>query len=87
LNAEAWDEAERYAQALEDYTRPEPLPWAEFWISWGRALAAYGREPRSTAAVDAVKCVQDEARRIGMLPAMPALRRALAERGSGILRH
>jgi hypothetical protein len=71
LNVEAWDEAERYAQALEDYTRPEPLPWAEFWIGWGRALAAYGRDPRNTAAVDAAKCVVDQAGRIGMLPAIP----------------
>ena len=26
LNAREWDEADRYAQALEDYTRPETLP-------------------------------------------------------------
>jgi class 3 adenylate cyclase/tetratricopeptide (TPR) repeat protein len=77
LNAEAWDEAERYAQALEDYTRPEPLPWAEFWISWGRALAAYGRDPRSPVGLDAVKCILDQAKRIGMLPAIPALQRAI----------
>jgi tetratricopeptide (TPR) repeat protein len=77
LNAEAWDEAERYAQALEDYTRPEPLPWAEFWISWGRALAAYGRDARSTAAVHSVKCVLNQAKRIGMQPALPALQRAI----------
>jgi class 3 adenylate cyclase/tetratricopeptide (TPR) repeat protein len=77
LNAGAWDEADRYAQALEDYTRPEPLPWAEFWIGWGRALAAYGRDPRSAVAAAAVKCVLDQAKRIGMLPAMSALQRAL----------
>jgi hypothetical protein len=34
------DDAERHATALEDYTRPEPLPWAEFFIASGRALAA-----------------------------------------------
>ena len=30
-----WDEAERYAAALKDYTRPEPLPWADFVIARG----------------------------------------------------
>lgn len=77
LNAGAWDEAQRYAQALEDYTRPEPLPWADFWIWWGRALAALGRNPTNPAAVEDVKRVLKEARRIGMRPAIPALQSAL----------
>jgi tetratricopeptide (TPR) repeat protein len=77
LNAGAWDEAQRYAQALEDYTQLEPLPWADFWIWWGRALAARGRNPTNPAAVEDVKRVLKEARRIGMRPAIPALQRAL----------
>jgi tetratricopeptide (TPR) repeat protein len=77
LNAGVWDEAERYSQALEDYTQPEPLPWADFWIAWGRALAAYGRDPTKAGATDDVRRVLKEAQRIGMRPAMPALRRAL----------
>jgi hypothetical protein len=28
-------EVERYAAALEDYTRPEPLPWADFFARAG----------------------------------------------------
>src|SRR5262245_17801740 len=55
LNARWWDEAEHYAQALEDYTRPEPLPWADFWIAWGRALIMHGRKPCSAAQIGNLK--------------------------------
>ena len=77
LNAREWDEVDRYAQALEDYTRPEPLPWADFWVAWGRALAAHGRDPKSTAAIRNTKRVLEEAQLIGMWPAIPALQHAL----------
>ena len=77
LNLGAWDEVERYARALEDYTRPEPLPWAAFWIAWGRALAWNGRDPTRADAIDNVRHILQEARRIGMQPAIPALQRAL----------
>ena len=46
LDLGEWDEAERYAEALEDYTRPEPLPWSDFFVARGRALAALGRGRR-----------------------------------------
>ena len=45
LAAGEWAEAERHASALEEYARPEPLPWSDFWVAWGRALAAFGRGP------------------------------------------
>ena len=38
LSSRDWDGAERYSAALEDYTRPEPLPWADFFVRYGRAL-------------------------------------------------
>ena len=43
LATEDWCAAERYAAALEDYTRAEPLAWSDFVIARGRALAAWGR--------------------------------------------
>ena len=33
LAASDWAAVERYADALEEYTRPEPLPWADFIIA------------------------------------------------------
>jgi hypothetical protein len=35
-----WQGAFRYAATLEEYTRPEPLPWSDLFISRGRALVA-----------------------------------------------
>jgi class 3 adenylate cyclase len=77
LNAREWDEADRYAQALEDYTRPETLPGADFWIAWGRTLAAHGRDPRSAEPIHNIERILEQAQLIGMRPAIPALRRAL----------
>jgi class 3 adenylate cyclase len=77
LNARAWDEVDRYTRALEDYTRPEPLPWADFWIAWGRVLAAHGRAP-SAATVGDIRRVLEEAQRIGMQPGVYALQDALS---------
>ena len=45
LDSEDWDGAERYSAALEDFTRPEPLPWANFFVRYGRAVGAHGRCP------------------------------------------
>ncbi|MHC4093546.1 MAG: hypothetical protein ACYSVY_25280, partial [Planctomycetota bacterium] len=38
-----WDEADRYAERLDAYTRGEPLPWSRFFTERGRALASDGR--------------------------------------------
>ena len=81
LNAREWDEADGYAQEMEDYTRPEPLPWADFWIAWGRTLAAHGRNSKSSVAIQNIEHVLEQAELIGMQPAIPALRRALGGRG------
>ena len=51
LNTGDWDSVEGYAAALEDYTRPEPLPWSDFFIARGRALATYGKGRRDDALI------------------------------------
>ncbi len=43
LEANDWSEAERYADALADFTREEPLPWSDLQVEIGRSLAAAGR--------------------------------------------
>ena len=41
-----WDDALRYADALETYTAGEPLPWSEVFIERARALASLaGKTP------------------------------------------
>ena len=55
LQFSAWDEVERYAQALQDYTRPEPLPRSDYFIARGRTLAAYGRGARDAQTLQALQ--------------------------------
>ncbi len=73
-----WDAIERYAAALQDYTRPEPLPWSAFFIARGRALAAYGRGRRDEALFTHIRQLADDARKVGHRLALPALERVLA---------
>jgi tetratricopeptide (TPR) repeat protein len=46
LESVEWDEVERYAKALEIFTRPEPLPWCDFFIARARALSLCGQKRR-----------------------------------------
>ena len=73
-----WDEAERYAGALEAYTSAEPLPYTDFMIARGRALAAFGRGKRDDATMRELKRLRDEAARVGLAPTLSALDAALA---------
>jgi class 3 adenylate cyclase/tetratricopeptide (TPR) repeat protein len=52
LSAHDPDGALRYVCALEDYTRREPLPWAELFAARGRALARI----LQAAADEAARC-------------------------------
>ena len=78
LDLEDWEQAERYASALEDFTRPEPLAWCDFFIARGRALADCGRGRRDGALTAELRRVRDEARRLEILVALPAIEQALA---------
>ncbi|MDH3631590.1 MAG: adenylate/guanylate cyclase domain-containing protein, partial [Gammaproteobacteria bacterium] len=73
-----WDEVDRYAQALEDYTRPEPLPRSDYFIARGRALAAHGRGNRDRAIMAELQHLHDQAESIGRKFVLPALETALA---------
>ena len=72
-----WEGVGRYAKALEDYTRCEPLPWTDFFIAQGRTLAAHGQGKRDPATMHDLKSLRDEAERVGMKSALPALEEAL----------
>jgi class 3 adenylate cyclase/tetratricopeptide (TPR) repeat protein len=80
LRFREWDSVDRYADALEDYTRPEPFAWTEFVISRGRALAEYGRGNRETILMEEIRRLHDEANRIGLGRALPRLEEALSVR-------
>ncbi len=75
LESGAWSEAERYASALEDYIRREPLPWTDFLVAAARALAAAGRGRPDRAALQACR---DQAIALKDAVFLPALEAALA---------
>ncbi|SLN71292.1 adenylate/guanylate cyclase domain-containing protein [Oceanibacterium hippocampi] len=68
-----WDEAERYATRLEAYTRAQPLPWPDFTVARGRALAAWGRGGRGPELVATIERLRDEAMKGRLMPAVTAL--------------
>jgi tetratricopeptide (TPR) repeat protein len=80
LAAGDWHEAERHAAVLEDLTRPEPLPWADLFIARGRALAAHGRGERDAALTARLARLREDALRVGLAAALPALDAALGAR-------
>lgn len=78
-----WDEVERYAQALEDYTRAEPMPRTDFVIARGRAFARLGRGPRDQSIRDELQHLYELAESTGMKLASAELAEAIAEFDSG----
>ena len=72
-----WQEVGRYATALEDYTRPEPLPWCDLFIARGRALAAFGQGRRDGEILAELGSLREAAERAGILTAIPDLDAAL----------
>ncbi len=64
-----WGGAERFASDLEDFTKAEPLPWSNFIIARGRALAAYGRGQRDSA-------INEELQRLSKIAQQASLKTA-----------
>ena len=78
LRTEEWNEVERYAQALEDYTLAEPMPRSKFFVARGRTLADYGRGNRDGAVIQQLQRLHDDAERARLRPPILALEEALS---------
>ncbi len=74
-----WDEMDRYADALEDFTRDEPLAGIDFPLRRCRLAARLGRGERDGAAVLALR---DEARLLGYIRQARLLTELSAEAGA-----
>ena len=72
-----WDNAERHADRLENYTRAQPLPWSDFLIARARALSAWGRGDRTEEVVVEVTRLRDLAVHQGLKPLTAKLEQAL----------
>jgi predicted ATPase/DNA-binding winged helix-turn-helix (wHTH) protein len=77
LDHEQWSEVKRYAHALEDYTRAEPLPWSDFLIARAHALAAHGQGDRDTANHLEIQHLRDQAESAGLNASLVAIKKAL----------
>jgi class 3 adenylate cyclase len=73
-----WEELEQLAQGLEYYTRDEPLPWSDFYIARGRALASVGRGRRHDSITHELASLLGRANRMGYKASVAALKDALA---------
>jgi hypothetical protein len=75
------DLAQRYAQALLDYTAREPLPFADFHAQRGMLLARAARGERTADLRRDLAALIEEARTRQVLAALPRLEAALAIAG------
>ena len=76
-----WGAVERYAVALEAYSRPEPLPWSDFFVARGRALAAFAQGNRDQATRAELEHLRDQASQASLTVAARALESALLDLG------
>jgi len=77
-----WAGVEHYCARLERYTAREPLPWPDFLVARGRALARFGRGERSAELRATLAELRETAVRSEFNVALPALDAALAALGS-----
>jgi len=78
LEAQDWAELSRYATTLEEFTRPEPLPWSTYFIARARVLAAWRQGNRDNQTREALQRLHDEAAQAGLRMSIPPLHEALA---------
>jgi hypothetical protein len=79
LADEDWPGVERYARALQDFTRHEPLPRCDFYIARARALVRHRRGERGPEIRAELERLCAQARESDFLIALPELEAALAD--------
>ncbi|WP_200339140.1 adenylate/guanylate cyclase domain-containing protein [Rhodovibrio sodomensis] len=62
----ALPEVERYARALEGYTRAEPLAWSSFFCRWGRAMAFAETGDSAVTSREQLRALRAEAMALGL---------------------
>jgi tetratricopeptide (TPR) repeat protein len=66
LTIRDWNSVDRHASALAAFTEPEPLPWSNFFIALGRALADFGRGRCNDRTLCELRHLRDQAGQAGL---------------------
>jgi hypothetical protein len=77
LQSGVWDEVDRYAQALEEYTAAEPIPRCKLFIDRGHVLADHGRGNRNPKVIQELKRVHEKFSQAELKFALPEIEAAL----------
>lgn len=78
FEARDWKRMERCAAELEQYTGSEPLPFADFYIARGRALAAFGRGQSDARELTAeLERIRTQGEQVGIRVALPVIETAI----------
>lgn len=67
LNHEDWERAERFADSPEAFTRPEPVPFCEYFIARARTLAEHGRGRGNRTLSERLAELTGQGRKAGFL--------------------
>ena len=77
LEQERWDDALRYAAALENYASGEPLPWTDLFVERAKALASWATGKRDASARRALQAILSTLDDAGLVGYRGAVQRAL----------
>lgn len=74
-----WDQLGHYVQMLEDFTKDDPLPWADFYVAYGRALAKAAQSDQSDEVAVELKKILEKAICMGYTGSVAEIRASLPE--------
>ncbi len=74
-----WEQLGHYVQMLEDFTKDDPLPWADFYVAYGRALAKAAQSDQSDAVAKELSEILEKATCMGYTGPINEIRAALPE--------
>ena len=78
LKCNNWEKARAFAADLEEYTRLEPIPWADLIIDCGRGLADFLQGARDRELLLRLEALHAKAMRAGYILAARDIEQALA---------
>lgn len=78
LSGHDWSAVDRYAAALAAFTEPEPLPWSNFFIARGRALADIGRGRCGDSILAELRRLQSQAGQAGLKLSVATIEQAMS---------